>query len=138
MVFSSLLFLFYFLAPLIIIYAVVPKKYKNLLLFIASLLFYAWGEPRYVFLMLFSAVFNYLSGFVIHKNKSKAALTVNIAVNIGLLLLFKYSDFFISTVNTVIRTNIPLLKLALPIGISFYTFQALSYCVDVYRGKTAV
>lgn len=136
MVFSSLLFLFYFLAPLIIIYALVPKKHKNILLFIASLLFYAWGEPRYVFLMLFSAVFNYLSGFVIHKNKSKVALTVNVAVNIGLLLLFKYSDFFISTVNTVIRTNIPLLQLALPIGISFYTFQALSYCVDVYRGKT--
>ncbi len=138
MVFSSLLFLFYFLAPVILLYALVPKKHKNLLLFIVSLLFYAWGEPRYIFLMLFSAVFNYLFGFIINKNKSKIALAVNIVVNIGLLVVFKYSDFFISTVNAVIRTNFPLLQLALPIGISFYTFQALSYCIDVYRGKTKV
>ena len=138
MVFSSLLFLFYFLVPTLIIYKLVPEKFKNPVLFIVSLLFYAWGEPTYVLLMLFSAVFNYLSGFVINKNKSKAAITVNIIVNIGLLVIFKYSDFFISTVNSVIRTKFPLLNLALPIGISFYTFQALSYCIDVYRGKTKV
>lgn len=138
MVFSSLLFLFYFLAPTLIIYGLVPNRYKNVTLFIVSLFFYAWGEPTYVFLMIFSAVFNYLSGFVIGKNKSKTALIVNCVVNLGLLVVFKYSDFFISTVNSVIRTNFPLLKLALPIGISFYTFQALSYCIDVYRGKTRV
>jgi len=138
MVFSSLLFLFYFLAPLIIIYAIVPQKHKNLTLFIVSLIFYAWGEPRYILLMLFSITFNYVMGIFIGKNRSKSAMTATCIVNIGLLLVFKYADFFISTVNSVIRTNIPFLELALPIGISFYTFQALSYCIDVYRGKTPV
>ena len=138
MVFSSLLFLFYFLTPLIIIYAVVPKKHKNLTLFITSLIFYAWGEPRYVILMLFSIAFNYIMGKSIGKSRSKTAMTLTCIVNIGLLIVFKYADFFISTVNSVIRTNIPFLELALPIGISFYTFQALSYCIDVYRGKTPV
>ncbi len=138
MVFSSLLFLFYFLAPVFIIYSLVPKKHKNLTLFISSLIFYAWGEPTYVLLMIFSAVFNYICGFLIGSKKSKAALAFNCIVNIGLLLVFKYTDFFISTVNSVIRTNFPLLHLALPIGISFYTFQAMSYCIDVYRGKTEI
>ncbi len=138
MVFSSLLFLFYFLAPLIIIYALVPQKYKNLTLFIVSLIFYAWGEPRYIFLMLFSITFNYISGMIIGNKGSKGVLTLTCVVNIGLLVVFKYADFFISTVNSVIRTHIPFLELALPIGISFYTFQALSYCIDVYRGKTPV
>ena len=137
MVFSSLLFLFYFLAPLILIYALVPKKFKNPLLFAASLFFYAWGEPTYVLLMIFSVFFNYVMGFLL-KNKSKAALVFTCVVNLGLLGVFKYADFFISTVNSVVRTNFPLLRLALPIGISFYTFQALSYCIDVYRGKTKV
>ena len=137
MVFSSLLFLFYFLAPLLIIYAVVPKSFKNPVLFGASLFFYAWGEPTYVLLMIFSALFNYVMGFLV-ENKSKAALVFTCVVNIGLLGVFKYSDFFISTVNSLVRTNFPLLKLALPIGISFYTFQAMSYCIDVYRGKTKV
>lgn len=142
MVFSSLLFIFYFLIPALIIYKLVPERYKNFTLFVLSLFFYAWGEPTYVLLMLFSAVFNYLCGFIIKKQKSagkgKGMLTFNCIVNIGLLVVFKYADFFISTVNSVIRTNFPLLKLALPIGISFYTFQALSYCIDVYRGKTEV
>ncbi|MBR5506572.1 MAG: MBOAT family protein [Clostridia bacterium] len=138
MVFSSLLFLFYFLAPVLIIYSLVPQKYKNLTLFISSLIFYSWGEPTYVILMIFSAVFNYICGFIINSKRSKSAMVFNCAVNIGLLLVFKYTDFFISTVNSVIRTNFPLLNLALPIGISFYTFQAMSYCIDVYRGKTKV
>ena len=99
MVFSSLLFLFYFLAPVLCIYVLVPNRYKNLTLFIASLFFYAWGEPTYVLLMIFSAAFNYLSAFVIAKSKSKAALSANCIVNLGLLVVFKYSDFFISTVN---------------------------------------
>ena len=136
MVFSSVLFLFYFLIPTIFIYAVVPGQWKNFTLFVLSLVFYAWGEPTYITLMLFSAIFNYGMGFVLDKSKSKGAMAFTVAVNIGLLFIFKYSDFFISSVNSVIRTNIPLLKLALPVGISFYTFQALSYCIDVYRGKT--
>ena len=138
MVFSSLLFLFYFFAPLLCIYSLVDKKYKNIVLFVASLFFYAWGEPTYIFLMLFSIVFNYFSGFVIGTHRSKTALIINCIVNLGLLAVFKYCDFFISTVNGVIRTNFPLLKLALPIGISFYTFQALSYCIDLYRGKCRI
>jgi len=136
MVFSSILFLFYFLAPLMVIYMLVPQRYKNLTLLISSLVFYSWGEPTYIILMLFSILFNYAIGFFIDRSKSKFSVTVACVVNIGLLLVFKYSDFFISTVNSVIRTNFPLLNLALPIGISFYTFQAMSYCIDLYRGKT--
>ncbi len=136
MVFSSILFLFYFLAPLLVIYMLVPQKYKNVTLLLASLFFYAWGEPTYIFLMLFSICFNYTVGFFIDRSKSKTAVTVACVVNIGLLIVFKYFDFFISSVNSVIRTNFGLLNLALPIGISFYTFQALSYCIDLYRGKT--
>jgi len=138
MIFSSILFLFYFLAPLLIIYYLVPKKYKNLTLFLSSLFFYAWGEPVYVLLMLFSAYFNYIMAFVINKYRARWTLVVCCIVNIGLLGVFKYTDFLISTVNGIIRTNIPLANIALPIGISFYTFQALSYCIDVYKGKTKV
>lgn len=138
MVFSSILFLFYFLAPTLIIYWFAPPRYKNTVLLGVSLLFYAWGEPSYVLLMLFSILFNYIAGFWLDSNKSKGALTLVCAINIGLLLVFKYTDFFISSVNSIIRTNIPLANIALPIGISFYTFQAMSYCIDVYRGKTKV
>ncbi len=138
MVFSSLLFLFYFLAPVLCIYCIVGQRYKNLVLLIASLFFYAWGEPTYIFLMLFSIAFNYLSGFIIGTHKSKIALSINCVVNLGLLAVFKYCDFFISTVNGIFRTHIPFLELALPIGISFYTFQALSYCIDLYRGKCKI
>lgn len=138
MVFSSVLFLFYFLAPLLIIYPFVPKNYKNLTLFAVSLFFYAWGEPVYVLLMLFSACFNYIIAFFIDKRKGKLSLIIACIVNLGLLGVFKYTDFLLSTVNGIFRTNIPLKNIALPIGISFYTFQALSYCIDVYRGKTKV
>jgi len=140
MIFSSILFLFYFLAPLLIIYKFTPQKHKNLLLFLFSLFFYAWGEPVYVLLMIFSALFNYAIAFPIdaHKAKKKTWLIISCVVNLGMLGVFKYTDFLISTVNGIIRTNIPLANIALPIGISFYTFQALSYCIDVYRGKTKV
>lgn len=138
MIFSSVLFLFYFLAPLLIVYYFVPQKYKNLTLFIVSLFFYAWGEPVYVLLMIFSAFFNYIMAFIIDKKRSKSSMVFTTVVNLGLLGVFKYTDFLISTVNGIIRTNIPLANIALPIGISFYTFQALSYCIDVYRGKTKV
>jgi alginate O-acetyltransferase complex protein AlgI len=140
MVFSSVLFLFYFLAPLILIYGFIPQKYKNLTLFIVSLFFYAWGEPVYVFLMLFSAFFNYIIAFPIDKYRgvSKLPMIASCIVNIGLLGVFKYTDFAISTINGLFSLKLPLAEIALPIGISFYTFQALSYCIDVYRGKTKV
>lgn len=138
MVFSSVLFLFYFLAPLLVIYPLVPYKYKNLTLFLVSLFFYAWGEPVYVLLMIFSAFFNYIMAFFIDKNRSKLTMVIACVVNLGLLGVFKYTDFLLSAVNGIFRTDIPLRNIALPIGISFYTFQALSYCIDVYRGKTKV
>lgn len=138
MVFSSILFLFYFLAPLLVLYIISPKKLKNPLLLVSSLLFYAWGEPVYILLMIFSAVFNYLMGFKLVGKDKKKMLFIDCAVNLGLLFIFKYTDFFISTINIVLPIKIPLPGIALPIGISFYTFQAMSYCIDVYRGKTPV
>lgn len=140
MVFSSVLFLFYFLAPLLVIYTFVPQKHKNLTLFLVSLFFYAWGEPIYVLLMMFSAFFNYIMAFPINKYRGKSSVPLVVAtiVNLGLLGVFKYTDFVISTFNGVFRLNLPLANIALPIGISFYTFQALSYCIDVHRDKTKV
>lgn len=139
MVFSGIVFLFYFLAPVLLIYYLVPKKYKNIVLFIASLVFYAWGEPKYVFLMLFSALFNYICGLWIDKSlKKKTVLILNIICNIGILVYFKYTNFILSTIGTLTKAELPYLNILLPIGISFYTFQALSYTIDVYRGKTAV
>lgn len=139
MVFSSIVFLFYFLAPVLVLYYIVPKRFRNIVLFAASLVFYAWGEPIYVLLMLFSALFNYVCGIVIGgvKNK-KAALIVNVAVNIGILVYFKYTNFLLSWVGGLFPNGAPALNIILPIGISFYTFQALSYTIDVYRGKTKV
>ncbi|MBO7288716.1 MAG: MBOAT family protein, partial [Clostridia bacterium] len=134
MVFSSVLFLFYFLAPLLLIYPFIPQKHKNLTLFIVSLFFYAWGEPVYVLLMMFSAFFNYIMAFPINQYKEHSSLPIIIAsvVNIALLGVFKYTDFLISTLNGMFSLKLPLSNIALPIGISFYTFQALSYCIDVY------
>ena len=133
MVFSSIVFLFYFLAPVIAVYFLVPKKHKNIVLFIASLFFYAWGEPKYVLIMLFSAVFNYISGLVIDRARlKKLALAVNVIGNIGILIFFKYTGFICSWFG------VSGINIALPIGISFYTFQALSYTIDVYRKNTKV
>ncbi len=133
MVFSSIVFLLFFLAPLLAVYFVVPKRAKNFVLFIASLIFYAWGEPKYVLIMIFSAVFNYACGLLIDKVRHKRlALIFNIAVNIGVLVFFKYTSFVLSWFGG------PEFNIALPIGISFYTFQALSYTIDVYRGDTEV
>ena len=138
MVFSSVVFLFYFLPLLLIVYYAAPVKAKNIILFIASLVFYAWGEPKYVLLMLFSAVFNYASGLFIEKTeKKRAALVMNIVINIGILVYFKYTNFFLGTIGNIFGFSAPVLNIVLPIGISFYTFKALSYTVDVYRGKVA-
>ncbi len=142
MVFSSFVFLLLFLPVTLGLYYLAPKKAKNGILFIASLVFYAWGEPIYVLIMLFSTVFDYCNGLALErlerKNKSKgrtAVLVLSVVVNIGLLCFFKYTDFIIETADAVGGLSLRPLGIALPIGISFYTFQTLSYTIDVYRKK---
>jgi len=138
MLFSSVPFLFYFLPAALLIYFAAPRQLKNAVLLLASLFFYAWGEPKYMLLMLVSIVQGYGFGLLIEKHRgqkaSKVFLTLSILVSLGLLGYFKYADFFLSSVNAVTGLSLPLLKLSLPIGISFYTFQVLSYVIDVYRG----
>lgn len=140
MVFSSLTFLQWFLPCVLLVYFLVPKRAKNAVLFVFSLLFYAWGEPVYVGLMIFSTILDYSCGRAAEKyrgtSKAKIALLVSVIVNLSLLGFFKYTDFFIRTVNSVFGCAIPLLNLPLPIGISFYTFQTMSYTIDVYRSDT--
>lgn len=140
MVFSSLTFLLFYLPAVLAVYYLAPAKLKNLVLFVFSLLFYAWGEPVYVGLMIFSTVLDYCCGRAAEAyrgtKKAKAALIVSVTVNLGLLCLFKYTDFLLTTINGVFGLSIPLLNLPLPIGISFYTFQTMSYTIDVYRGDT--
>lgn len=139
MVFSSLTFLLGFLPLVLIVYFAVPQTLKNAILFVFSLLFYAWGEPMYVGLMIFSTLLDYTCGRVAEKYRgkrpAKAALIVSLCANLGLLGLFKYADFLIGTVNGIFGAGIPLLNLPLPVGISFYTFQTMSYTIDVYRGE---
>ena len=142
MLFSSLSFIYYFLPVLLVIYFIVPKKLKNVTLLLFSLLFYFWGEPIYTFLMLGSTLVAYLLGLVIDKYRgkalSKAAMIATVVIEIGLLMLFKYSDFFIESINAISSLSIKAWGIALPIGISFYTFQILSYTIDLYNGKTEV
>ncbi|MFC1948327.1 MBOAT family O-acyltransferase [Chloroflexota bacterium] len=142
MVFSSLEFLFRFLPAVLLLYFIAPRKLKNLLLLLASLFFYAWGEPIYVFLMVFSCIINYALAFPIDKYrgtaKSKVALISSIVISLALLGFFKYADFLVVNVNNIFGTDISPLYLPLPIGISFYTFQILSYTIDVYRKNTPV
>lgn len=135
MLFNSITFLYYFLPITLIIYFITPKKYKNFILLIASLIFYIYGEPKYVVLMLLDIFIAYIGGILIDKYKDKSIFRVFVCIPILLLIIFKYSDFFISNVNNIFNTKLSLLNLALPIGISFYTFQIISYLVDVYKGK---
>ena len=139
MLFSSIPFLFYFLPAVLILYFLVPWKLKNAVLLLFSLVFYGWGEPKLVFLMIFTISLFYFCGFAIGRAEERAWkrfwLWVSVAVSIGLLGLFKYADFFLNSINAVTGLGLPLLKLALPVGISFYTFQCLSYTIDVYRGN---
>ena len=141
MLFSSIPFLYYFLPSVLILYFIVPNKLKNTVLMLSSLVFYGWGEPKYVVLMIASIVIGYFSGILIEafseKKLSKVFLGISVAVNIGFLAYFKYADFFIENFNAVTGLSIPLLRIALPIGISFYTFQILSYTIDVYRKNVA-
>jgi len=142
MLFSSMTFLYYFLPIVILLYFIVPFRFKNLILFCASIFFYFWGEPVYTLIMIFTAFSGYVHGLLIDKFRgtkaSKAWMVSSVVVSLAVLGLFKYSDFFVTTWNQLFRTEVALLKLALPIGISFYTFQTLSYTIDLYRGNTAV
>jgi len=142
MLFSSIPFLYYFLPIVLVLYFLVPFRFKNIVLLIASLFFYFYGEPVYVLLMLFSCLSSYIHGILIDKYRgrkaSKGWLISSIATSMLLLGFFKYADFFVSNVNTIFRADIPLLRIALPIGISFFTFQTLSYTIDVYRGDAKV
>ena len=136
MIFSSIPFLYYFLPAVLAVYFLTPRRGKNAVLLLASLFFYGWGEPRLLWLMVFTIAVFYLCGLAIGRSEThkKAWLILSIAVGVGLLGLFKYADFFITSLNAATGLSLPLLKLALPVGISFYTFQCLSYTVDVYRG----
>ncbi len=142
MVFSSMVFLWVFLPVVFVLSLLIRKpQYQNILLLIASLLFYAWGEPRNIVLLLVSITLNWLFGLLLdsHREKGKLFLTLDILVNLGLLGYFKYTDFFINTLNHVIPgLDIPMAGIALPIGISFFTFQAMSYVIDLYRGQIKV
>ena len=140
MLFSSITFLFLFLPIMLAVYYIAPYQWKNLLLLAGSLIFYAWGEPVYIILMILSILLNYFCGMDIenkseNETKAKRSLVFAITVNIVLLVFFKYFGFLVESTNTLFGISIPYRELALPIGISFYTFQEISYIVDVYRGK---
>ena len=141
MVFSSFTFLLLFLPITIILYYLIPKKRRNIrnfVLLVMSLIFYAWGEPIYILLMLVSIIVNYILGRVIGKNHNRLLFVLGIIFNVGLLFFYKYSDFLIINLNRLFNLNIKLLDLSLPIGISFYTFQIMSYIIDVYNEKVDV
>ena len=138
MLFTSISFLYYFLPTIIILYFITPKKYRNYILLIFSIIFYMYGEPKYVILMLVEILVAYFGALLIDKYKSKEIFLITIIIHIGLLCVFKYTDLIIGTINSIFKTNISFLNIALPIGISFYTFQILSYVIDVYRGKVKV
>ena len=141
MLFSGITFLYFFL-PFMAFYYVIPKKWRNAFLLAVSLLFYFLGEPFYVLILLVSSISDFLHGLYIEKHrgekKAKALLVSSIVINLVLLGFFKYTDFFITTINAVFSTNIPLTNIPLPIGISFFTFQTMSYTIDVYRGNARV
>ena len=137
MVFSSLAFLYYFLPIVLLLYFVLPNKARNMLILISGLFFYAWGEPKYIFIMILSTAIDYTAGrlmdyFDKSPKKRTAFLLVSVIMNLGLLAVFKYSSFIITTVNSIFGTAIPDPQLPLPIGISFYTFQSMSYTIDLY------
>ena len=143
MLFSSIVFLFTFLPAVMILYYLLPVRFRNVILLLASLVFYAWGEPVYLFLMLLSILFNYFSGLDIARNlpdkrAEKRSLVFNLIINLAVLGFFKYEGFVLDTLNGILPVHISYHALPLPIGISFYTFQILSYIIDVYRGNVKV
>ena len=145
MIFSSLFFICVFLPVTLVLYYAVPRRFKNALLLLVSLIFYAWGEPVYVLLMIFSILFNYAAGLLMQvlkklqaDKKRKMVFIFTVAVNLAMLGFFKYAGFLVGSINSLLGTQIPMQNIALPIGISFYTFQILSYVIDVYREKVPV
>ena len=142
MLFSSIPFLYYFLPIVLTVYLAVPKRAKNAVLLLSSLIFYAWGEPKYVLLMTASILVGYICAMGIHKSRSTGSrrvwLILSLVLCLGFLGWFKYADFFVQSFNALTGLGIPALRIALPIGISFYTFQIISYVIDVYRGDTPV
>lgn len=146
MLFSSIPFLYYFLPSVLIAYYLAPKSVKTKVLLLASLLFYTWGEPSFLFLMLATICMGYVFGIFIEKFKqekfhntpwAKLCMVISVGISLGLLGYFKYANFFIKNINEATGMSLPLLKVVLPIGISFYTFQLVSYIMDVYWGKVA-
>ena len=141
MLFSSIPFLYYFLPVVLAAYFLVPARLRNGILLCSSLIFYGWGEPKYVFLMMISILSGYGFGLLLEHYRNKPAAKLycgcSVAVSLGFLLYFKYADFFLENFNAVTGLDFPLLRIALPVGISFYTFQIISYTVDVYRGEPA-
>ena len=139
MVFSSLVFLCIFFPVVLGLHTVIKnRKFQNGLLLIASLLFYAYGEPVYIFLMLVSALFNYIMALLLRGRKNKVVIALTVIVNIGLLGVFKYAGFFVTAINGAFGLSLAVPQISLPVGISFFTFQAMSYVIDVYRGEVAV
>lgn len=143
MVFSNLVFLFVFLPIVLLLYFLMPTKFKNFFLLITSLFFYAWGEPKYVLLMILSIIMNYLFGIFVHQSREKLFLKKSILIfsiisNLAILGFYKYSTFVVENINALFGLNITNEPLPLPIGISFFTFQAMSYVIDIYRKNADV
>ena len=138
MLFTSISFLYYFLPIVLIIYFIMPNKYRNFILFVSSMFFYFYGEPKYIILILLEILIAYFGAIIIDKTKNKTVFIFTILIHVLLLCFFKYTDFLITNINSIFKTNINLLRISLPIGISFYTFQIISYVVDVYKGKVSV
>ncbi|MFR1927328.1 MAG: MBOAT family O-acyltransferase [Clostridium paraputrificum] len=140
MIFSSILFIFRFLPITLILYYITPQKYKNLILTLLSLVFYSWGEGKYFLIMIASIIIDYTAGRLIYRYKNEIkkktiVLCISLVFNLGLLFFFKYFNFFIDNINNIFNLAIKGVKITLPLGISFYTFQTMSYSIDVYRGK---
>lgn len=142
MVFSSVTFLFYFLPILLLVYYIAPKKLKNLVMFLGSMVFYAWGEIRFIPIMLLLSVEDYICGRMMEKyrdndKKRRIFMLISVCSNLGVLLFFKYTNFFVDNLNLVVGGGIPIMNIILPIGVSFNSFQSISYAIDVYRGTTS-
>ncbi len=141
MLFSSITFLYYFLPLTAALYFIGPKKFRNIVLLLASLIFYGWGEPKRLPVLLLSVLFGYIFGLLVEKYRKsiygRVFCIISVLISLSFLLYFKYADFFLENINALSGLNLPLLQIALPIGISFYTFQIISYTIDVYRGEAA-
>ena len=139
MLFSSMVFIFVFLPIVAILYYISPRRFRNLILLVSSIIFYAWGEPVYVFIMLATILINYIGAIIVDKIKvmpyKRLALTLTILADLSILFYFKYFNFFAQNINKYLHGNIDFIHVIMPIGISFYTFQAISYVADVFTGE---